>query len=137
MRLGLLLALLWPVSNLGFALGLGIPALIPLATIGGAGISLFEVWWITALAERVPGDRLARVTSYDWLISLGLLPAGFVLAGPLGEAFGEVEVMIGGSLIAFGSVAIGLLPRETRELRRIERGAGELPGEPQPGFPAP
>ena len=50
--------------------------------------SLFDVWWITALAERIPPDRLSRVSSYDWMVSLGLLPVGYLLAGPLADAVG-------------------------------------------------
>ena len=48
----------------------------------GLGLALFDVWWLTALAERIPPDRLSRVTSYDWMISLGLVPLGYLLAGP-------------------------------------------------------
>ena len=49
---------------------------------------LFGIWWETALAERVPPHMLSRVTAYDWMGSLALLPIGYVLAGPLGEALG-------------------------------------------------
>ena len=48
------------------------------------------------------------------------MPLGYLLAGPLGEAFGAETILIFGSAIALAAVAAGLLPRETRMLRRLE-----------------
>ena len=53
--------------------------------------------------------------------SLALLPLGYVLAGPLGEALGATEVLIGGSVIALVSLTSTLLVRDVRELTRLER----------------
>ena len=94
---------------------------VPATVVGGAGIALFDVWWLTALAERIAPDKLSRVTSYDWMVSGGLLPLGYVLAGPLAGALGSVEVLAGGSALAFLAFALGLLPRGTRDLQRLAR----------------
>ena len=102
----------------GVTLWLVVPAMV----IGGGGIALFDVWWTTALAERIPPDKLSRVSSYDWMVSLALLPLGYVLAGPLAGALGAVEILLGGSALAGLALALGLLPRETRMLRRLTRG---------------
>lgn len=40
------------------------------------------------LQQEVRPDRLARVGSIDWLLSLCLMPAGQTLAGPLAEGLG-------------------------------------------------
>ena len=45
---------------------------------------------------------LSRVTAYDWMGSLALLPIGYVLAGPLGEALGAAEVLAVGSAARAG-----------------------------------
>jgi len=37
---------------------------------------------------------LSRVTAYDWMGSLALLPIGYVLAGPLGERLERWEASI-------------------------------------------
>ena len=58
---------------------------VPVMIVGGVGIALFDVWWLTALAERIPAEKLSRVTSYDWAVSLGLLPIGYALAGPIAQ----------------------------------------------------
>jgi hypothetical protein len=52
--------------------------------------------------------------------SMALLPIGYVLAGPLGEALGAVEVLSVGSLIALAALAAALSVRHVRELRRLE-----------------
>jgi hypothetical protein len=78
---------------------------------------LFDIWWHTALAERVQPHMLSRVTAYDWMGSLALLTIGYVLAGPLGEEFGAVEVLSVGSAIALAALAAALTSREVWNLR--------------------
>lgn len=110
----------WPAVAVLYAAGLTLFAVVPAMLIGGVGIALFDVWWTTALAERIPPDKLSRVSSYDWMVSLGLLPLGYLLAGPLASALGAVEVLLGGSVLAAIALALGLLPRQTRMLARGE-----------------
>jgi MFS family permease len=121
MRTGMLLALPWPASFAAFGLGLPVAALLPIFTLAGMCIALFGIWWETALAERVPPHVLSRVTAYDWMGSLALLPLGYVLAGPLGERYGATEVLIAGSLLALVSLSSALTVRDVRALRRLER----------------
>jgi MFS family permease len=118
MRLAMIAMLVWPIASILFALGVTLAVVLPAVGFAGVGIALFNVWWLTALAERIPPDKLSRVTSYDWMVSLGLLPLGYVLAGPLSSTFGAVAVMVSGSAIAALAMAAGLLPRETRMLER-------------------
>jgi MFS family permease len=119
-RMGMLLALPWPLAAFWFALGVPEPALVAVYVLAGAGIALFGIWWETALAERVPPHTLSRVTAYDWMGSLALLPLGYVLAGPLGEALGAVDVLAGGSLLALLALVATLLVRDVRGLRRAD-----------------
>ena len=119
MRTGMLLALPLPIALGAFGLGLPVAVLLPVFVLSGTGIALFDIWWHTALAERVPPHMLSRVTAYDWMGSLALLPIGYVLAGPLGEALGAVEVLSAGSAIALAALAGSLLFRDVRRLRRL------------------
>jgi MFS family permease len=121
MRTGMLLTLPWPVSLAAFALGLPVPLVLLIFLLDGIGVALFGIWWETALAERVPPHVLSRVTAYDWMGSLALLPLGYVLAGPLGEALGATEVLIGGSALALSALVGALLVRDVRALTRLER----------------
>ena len=122
LRMAMTLILLWPAATALFGTGATLVFVVPAMVVAGAGVALFDVWWLTALAERIPPDKLSRVTSYDWTVSLGLVPLGYVLAGPAADALGAAEVIVGGSLVAFVVLALGSLPRETRMLERLERG---------------
>jgi predicted MFS family arabinose efflux permease len=119
MRAAMLAIILWPAAAVLYAVGATLWLVVPAMLIGGGGIALFDVWWMTALAERIPADKLSRVSSYDWMVSLALLPLGYVLAGPLASALGSVDVLIGGSVLAAIALALGLLPRQTRMLERF------------------
>ena len=121
MRAGMLLTLPWPLSTLAFALGLPVVIVTVTFVIAGVGLALFGIWWETALAERVPPHLLGRVSAYDWLVSLSLLPLGYLASGPLGEALGSQAVLAAGAAIATVALAAGLLVRETWTLRRLER----------------
>jgi MFS family permease len=116
MRAGMMLALPWPAAIGLYSLGLPVPALVVVFVGAGAGIALFDVWWSTALAEQIPPHTLSRVTAYDWMGSLALLPIGYALAGPLGEALGEIEVLAGGAAIALASLTAALCVRQVRQL---------------------
>ena len=88
--------------------------------VSGAGLALFDVWWQTALAQRIPPHALSRVSSYDWMGSLALLPLGYLLAGPLGEALGSVEVVIAGGAIGLAVALLGFAIPDVWRLRALE-----------------
>jgi MFS family permease len=119
MRAAMLAILLWPVTAILFASGITLAIVLPAMLVGGGGMALFDIWWETALAERIPPDKLSRVSSFDWMVSFGLLPLGFILAGPLAGALGAPDVFIGGAVVASLALVLGLLPRETRMLARL------------------
>jgi MFS family permease len=119
MRTGMLLTLPWPAFFVVFAIGLPVALLVAVAFFAGLGIMLFGIWWETALAERVPPHMLSRVTAYDWMGSLALLPIGYVLAGPLGEALGATEVLAVGGAIALAALLCAFLVRDVRQLERL------------------
>jgi hypothetical protein len=55
--------------------------------------------------------------------SLVLLPVGFLLAGPVAEAASTETVLVGGAILTATVLPLGLLPRETRTLERVEHGS--------------
>jgi len=64
--------------------------------------------WATAKQRHVPAALLGRVSSLDWLISIGLLPLSFALTGPVTGAIGAKATLIGagvlGGLITFAAL---------------------------------
>ncbi|MFF3859975.1 MFS transporter [Streptomyces sp. NPDC002209] len=61
--------------------------------VAGIGIELFNVPWFTATQREVAPDKLARVSSLDFLVSYGLAPVGLALIAPAVDAFGVTAVL--------------------------------------------
>lgn len=70
------------------------PAVVIAAyVVAGIGIELFNVPWFTATQREVAPDKLARVSSLDFLLSYGLAPLGLALIAPAIDAFGVTPVL--------------------------------------------
>jgi len=71
-------------------------ALILVAALidGGSG-SVFNVFWFTALQREVPAEELSRVSSWDYVGSLGLQPIGLAASGPIAAAVGVSTTLYG------------------------------------------
>jgi hypothetical protein len=66
--------------------------------------------WATTKQRLVPTQLLGRVSSLDWLISIGLLPVSFAITGPVSAALGLRATLIGagvlGALVAFAALLV-------------------------------
>ena len=78
--------------------------------------------WATAKQRHVPGALLGRVSSLDWLISIGLLPVSYALTGPVSAALGLRTTLIGAGVLG---AAVTFAPLLLREVRRIEDDSGQ------------
>jgi MFS family permease len=116
LRTGMLLVLAWPFENASFALGAPLAVVVVCSFVTGFGFALLMIWWETALAHHIPPHALSRVSAYDWMGSLALLPIGYALAGPLAAAFGARAVLLAGSVAGALLLLMALVPRSTREL---------------------
>jgi MFS family permease len=84
-------------------------------------IVLGNTLWETALQQEVRPDRLARVGSIDWLLSLCLMPAGQALAGPLADSLGvRGTLLLAAALMSVPNLCVLAFVREVRHLRREE-----------------
>jgi hypothetical protein len=74
--------------------------------------------WATSQQRHVPGALLGRVSSFDWLISIGLLPLSFVLvAAALGVRTTLVGAAIIGAAVTLGGYFLrGMTDIECRDL---------------------
>ena len=119
-RFAMTWAALWPPAFALFALGPPLWTIVPLFVLVGFGFAMFDVSWDTAIAERIPPHAISRVSSFDWMGSLALLPLGFLLAGPAAEAFGASEVLVVGGLLGLGARVAGLAMPGVWRLKRLE-----------------
>ena len=109
----------WPAAIAVFAAGAPRGPLVALFVLAGCGLSLFDVWWQTALAQRIPPHALSRVSSYDWMGSLALVPLGYLLAGPIGEAIGPAETVLIGGTVGVAIAALGFAIPDVWRLRAL------------------
>ncbi|MCW2615342.1 MAG: major facilitator superfamily 1, partial [Frankiales bacterium] len=130
LRAAVLCAVPWPACITVFALGPALPVLYGAMACAGVGIGLFAVWWETALAQRIPPHLLSRVSAWDWMGSLLLLPLGYLLAGPVAKAVGGPELLVAGGITGTLVMALALLPGSTRDLARLD-GAAAVDNDPR------
>ena len=119
--------LLW--AGIGFTLastqaliigsGLPVAAIAALEALTGMAVSAGFGLWETTLQEQIPEHAISRVSSYDYLVSVGAMPIGLTLAGPVSEVIGLHETLMLQTAIGL-PIALGvlLLP----EVRAMARG---------------
>ncbi|MDO0939103.1 MFS transporter [Streptomyces sp. DG2A-72] len=101
------------------------PAVVVAAyVIAGLGLELFNVPWFTATQREVEPDKLARVSSLDFLLSYGLAPIGLALIAPAIDTFGAQAVLGTCALICFLAPAAAALAPGSRTFSR----KAETPG---------
>ena len=102
------------------------PAIIALAgstaaiaafeALAGIAVAIGFTQWETTLGRLIPGRALSRVTSLDWFTTVGLMPLGYAIAGPLADTFGLHETMVGASVVTVAMFVAALAVREIRTL---------------------
>jgi DHA3 family tetracycline resistance protein-like MFS transporter len=124
----------WSVGVALFA-GYGLMTSLWQAFVIGFGTAaLFElgqIIWITLLQTLVPRDLLGRVSSLDWLVSVGLVPLSFALTAPVAALLGPGPTLVAAGLL--GSVLMGMLlfvpgvRDPERDVTPFAKTAGEQP----------
>jgi MFS family permease len=87
---------------------------------GGVAIELFSVFWDTSLQGHVPNEVLSRVSAWDALGSIVLMPAAFAVVGPLSSAIGISSTLWLCAGIVGVAITAQLLSRSVRLLPRPE-----------------
>ena len=120
--------LAWTLATVAVA-GYGLASAVWQLMLASLAFNALEtagtIVWATAKQRHVPAALLGRVSSLDWLISIGLLPVSFALTGPVSAAIGAQTTLVAAGLIG-GAVTFGalLLPG----MRAVEGLAdGEVP----------
>ena len=101
----------WTVATLVVA-GYGLATASWQLMVACLAFNALETWgtiiWATIKQRHVPASMLGRVSSLDWLISIGLLPLSFALTAPVAELIGVRATLAGAALIG-GAVTFGAL----------------------------
>ncbi|MFF0232303.1 MFS transporter [Micromonospora sp. NPDC005254] len=106
------------------------PAVIVAYAVALTALGYLNPVWETVVQHHFPPEVLARVTSYDWLVSLAAMPLGYALAPLAADAFGApVPLAVAGLLVLASCAGTALVPG----VRRLTWPAAP---QPQPAEPA-
>jgi hypothetical protein len=119
----------WTLATLGVA-GYGAASAIWQLMLASAVFNALEtagtIVWATTKQRNVPSALLGRVSSLDWLISVGLLPLSFALTGPVSVAIGARATLVGagllGAIVTLAALYVpGMRVLDERAVRADER----------------
>jgi MFS family permease len=114
---------------LALARPLPLAGVVATAFTAGLCIEVFGVLWQTTMQQEIPGEKLARLSSYDAVGSFALMPLGYVIIGPLADAIGTRATFLATAAIIIIATALVFLSRDVRTLERrtyTARSAAEL-----------
>jgi MFS family permease len=101
----------WTLATIAVA-GYGLASAVWQLMIASFAFNALEtagtIVWATAKQRHVPAPLLGRVSSLDWLISIGLLPVSFALTGPVSAAIGAQATLVGAGVLG-GAITLGAL----------------------------
>jgi DHA3 family tetracycline resistance protein-like MFS transporter len=116
----------WTLSTLTLV-GYGLASTVWLLLIPSFLFNLLEsggtIVWSTLKQEHVPPHLLGRVSSLDWLISIGLMPVSFALTGPVSALFGKTATLVGAGILGAGVTLAALYLPGMRDLERSDASA--------------
>jgi MFS family permease len=121
----------WTLATVAIA-GYGLATAVWQLMIASLAFNALEtagtIVWATTKQRHVPAALLGRVSSLDWLISIGLLPLSFALTGPVTAAIGAQATLIGAGLLG-GAITFAalLLPgmRDVESARALDERADD------------
>jgi MFS family permease len=86
------------------------------AVAATAGTDVLGALWNATLQRLVPTDRLSRVSSYDWMVSLSATPVGYAVAGLLLRSAGRTTALICPIALIIVPSALVTLTRSVRSV---------------------
>jgi MFS family permease len=95
----------------------------------GFELIISNTLWYTTMQSLVPDQVRARVDSYDWLVSMVIMPVGYVVAGPLSSSIGFTTTLVAAGLISAIPCSLVVLLPGIRGVRRNTAGVIVGPAE--------
>ncbi|GIG64929.1 MFS transporter [Phytomonospora endophytica] len=118
LRAGAVALIGFALMPLGYAVHAPFAGLIALHVLGGASWAFWSVMWSTSVQTQVAPEVLNRVTAYEVAGSVGSIPIGQALAGPMAALVGAEVVMGFGSAVGLACCLALLAVPAIRGLRR-------------------
>ena len=129
----------WTLATLaiaGYGLASGLWGLMLASVAFNTLETAGTIAWATAKQRHVPAALLGRVSSLDWLISIGLLPVSFALTGPVSSALGVRTTLIGagvlGAVVTFAALLVPGVRRLDSEPSAVDSAAWNSESDTSP-----
>ena len=107
------------LTPLTFIPPLPVGAIMVANALFSVSVIVGNTFWETAMQQEVRPDRLARVGSIDWLLSLCLMPLGQGIAGALAAGIGvRATLVLAAALMCIPNLCVLAFVREVRMVRR-------------------
>ena len=90
------------------------------------GLAIHIALWFTVFQQEVSPEARSRVSSYDALGSLMMMPVGFAVAGPTAAAIGTAATLWGIFALELASLLAVLAIPAVWGIRRARPGATEV-----------
>lgn len=85
----------------------------------GLAVDLFGALWMSVFLTRVPEESMSRISSYDQLSSMVLVPLGFAAVGPLAIAWGTRPTLLVYGAVVLAITAVTLLSADVRRVTAL------------------
>jgi DHA3 family tetracycline resistance protein-like MFS transporter len=111
----------WTVATLavaGYGLATSAWQLMAACLVFNALETAGTIVWATVKQRHVPAEMLGRVSSLDWMISIGLLPLSFALTAPVAGAVGAQTTLVAAALVGGATTLAALFLPGMRDIER-------------------
>lgn len=122
------------LPSAALAVPVSAPVLTGVMLVSGLCVEVFGVAWMMALHQEIPEEKFSRISSYDWLGSVAMVPLATAVAGPTEQVVGRSAALWGCSGLVLALTAAVLTVPGVRHLTRRSPGspddasAGSSPG---------
>jgi MFS family permease len=111
---------------LALAFSRSVPLIAAANVLAGFGLVALNALWASTMQVLIPDKVRSRVDSYDWLVSLVIMPIGYAVAGPLSASAGLTPTLVGAAIVVSVPCALVVLVPGIRSVRRTP--SGEIVG---------
>ncbi len=97
--------------------------------IAGISIGPWEAYWASSIQREIPQELQGRVFSVDYMGSVGLMPLGMALVGPVTHVFGERPFLLAAIVFHLLVCGLVLLVPGVKDLKSPIRSTNSSQGE--------
>jgi len=95
-------------SLVGYALADAVWEAMVVSFFSIACLTSSGIIWTTVLQQSVPARMIGRVSSLDWILTLGLAPLSYALTAPIADILGARSTLLWAGIVS-GGVLLGVL----------------------------